>query len=464
MNLKSYLNLYSLLENDRTTREERRAFGLSHSTFKNKPISQLLAWENQYRPQLKKPLLSDDISSYLYKVTFTLMVIAFIFGLFSGIVLLSYSGHEPVNVVYFIAMVVFLPLFTMTLTLISMFRANTAQSVLVHLTPAYWMEKILKLFPSKVNRNIQDIKISPLLTNWVVIRRSQCIALFFSMGLLLALLAVVVTKDIAFSWSTTLQVNPETFYNYLNILAFPWRDFFPTAVPSLELIEQSQYFRLGDKLSDEMIHNASKLGEWWKFLVFSTLFYALLVRLGIYTIATYGYKHALKKSVFSLEGVRALLHDMNEPMITTNAMGNEPIISFSHKDIQEVHKLDTSYDFVQGWALSTAQLQVFNDTMKVISPSISEVGGSNTLLEDSEIAHKSFGEVLFYVKAWEPPTLDIMDYIEELTKYVDKIIVYPIGTEAEKYQTKQQFIDIWIGKLSMMDNKMNAKKIWIKLP
>jgi hypothetical protein len=460
MNLKSYLDLYSLLQHDICTREERRAFGLSKESLKNRPISQILAWKDQYISQLKKPLLSDNISSYLYSVTFTLVVIAFILGLLSGITLLSYSGQEPVNVVYFIAIVIFLPLFTMMLSLISMFRANSAQSLLVHLSPSYWMEKILKLFPNKVHKDIRDIKINPLLLNWIVIRRSQCIALFFSIGILLALLAVVITQDVAFAWSTTLQITPEMFYGFLNSLALPWRDFVPSAVPSLELIEKSQYFRLGDKLSEEMVQNASKLGEWWKFLVFATLFYALFLRLVMYVIATYGYKSALNKSLFSLEGVKKLLRDMNEAIITTAAKEDEYVVSSTYGDIQQVSTLQDSYDSVQGWALTTAQIDVLNDTMKVKSPNVFEIGGSHTLQEDADVANSSSKEVLLYVKAWEPPTLEIVDYIELLLKHIDKITVFPIGTEDEKYQVKKKFIDIWIGKLSMID----SNKIWIKTP
>jgi len=459
MHLKSYLNLYALLQNNVSTREERRAFGLDNVTLKNEPIKQLLAWENKYIHHLKKPLLSGDVSSYLYIVTFSLVIIAFILGLLSGITLLSYNGHEPVNIVYFIAMVVFLPLFTMLLSLFSMFRAKNSQSVLLHLTPAYWMEKILKFFPGIDDENIKNFKINPLLANWIVIRRSQFIALFFSLGLLLALLGVVVTKDIAFAWSTTLHITPEVFHGFLNTLALPWREFFPAAVPSIELIERSQYFRLGDKLSEEMISNASQLGQWWKFLAFATLLYALFLRCVMYVIATLGYKNALKKSFLSLEGVSLLLNNMNESMITTNATVGEHIVSSSHTEIQEIRQLKTSYDFVQGWAIPTSKLQVMNDTMKVSSPNIFEVGGSNTLSEDRAIAHKSFGEVLLYVKVWEPPILDIIDYIEELIEIVDKVIIYPIGTEDEMYHVKEKFIKIWIDKFSMIDNN---KKIWIK--
>ncbi len=44
MNLKSYLTLYQLLEVDTSTKEERRAFGLSQVLLKNNPQEQLLAW------------------------------------------------------------------------------------------------------------------------------------------------------------------------------------------------------------------------------------------------------------------------------------------------------------------------------------------------------------------------------------------------------------------------------------
>ena len=278
MNIKPYVNLYELLAINPSTREENRAFGLTQVMLKNKPVEQLLAWIEKHKESLKKPFLSDAFASYLYRMTFALVLIAFALGLLAGVGLLSYNGEEPVNVIYFMAIAIFIPLFTMLLTLVAMLRARSAESVLVHLSPAFWMEKILGLLPGNVQEHIKALKISPLLANWIIIRRSQIIVFFFSLGLLLSLLGVVVTKDIAFAWSTTLHISPEVFHGFLHTIAFPWREIVPSAVPSLELIEQSQYFRLGDKLDDEMIAHASELGEWWKFLALSTLFYAILLR------------------------------------------------------------------------------------------------------------------------------------------------------------------------------------------
>jgi len=459
MHLKSYLNLHELLANDSASREENRAFGLAHILLKNKPIAQLVAWQEEHSAKLKQPSTSEKFTSYLYGVTLTLVILAFILGLLSGIGLLSYSGHEPVNVIYFIAMVVFFPLFTMSLTFFSMIRANSAQSLLVHISPAFWMEKILSLLPNKIQNVMKEIKINPLLLNWIVIKRSQLIALFFSLGLLVALLAMVVTKDIAFAWSTTLHVTPEAFHSFLKSIAFAWRDFFPSAVPSIELIERSQYFRLGDKLSEEMINNASKLGEWWKFLAFATLFYAVLLRFFMYLFASFGLNRAIKKSFLTLKGANSLLKEMNEPIITTRAVNDEErFVPTEESYVQIVHTLDTSYDVVQGWAISKEQLVVLNDSMSVIAPKFFEVGGANSFEEDNEIISKSHGEVLFFVKGWEPPTMDFVDYLQELSHNVDKVIVVPVGTAENNYEIKQSSIDVWDRKFS----QLAEEKIWLK--
>ncbi|MEA3434462.1 MAG: DUF2868 domain-containing protein [Campylobacterota bacterium] len=460
MNLKTYLNLYELLKNHQNAREENRAFGLEHAKIKNEPVKQLTSWSEIQTPNLKKPLLSDTFSAYLYSMTLTLVIIAFFLGFFSGIGLLSYSGHEPVNVIYFMAMVVLLPLFTMTLTLFSMFRANASQSLLVHISPAFWMEKMLRFLPKNVQSSLQELKVNPLLSNWLIIKRSQLLALMFSLGLLVALLGMVITKDIAFAWSTTLQVSPSEFHSLLHTLAFAWRDIFPWAVPSVDLIEQSQYFRLGEKLDTQMIQNASKLGEWWKFLAFSTLFYAIFLRFGMWLLSISGFKKALKRSFLSLEGASTLIKEMNEPIITTSAVGKKKnVVSQGSHTMQEVENLDSSYDRTLGWAMSDEELIVLNDSMQVITPMAFDVGGTNSLEEDSEIISKCQGEVLFYVKSWEPPTMDFVDFLEALTEAVDKVILIPVGTVEDAYLPKNKELEMWGRKIQ----QISSDKVWLKI-
>jgi len=459
MNIKSYVNLYELLALDPSTREENRAFGLTHVMLKNKPIEQLLAWIEKHKERLKKPLLSDLFSSYLYRITFVLVVFAFVLGLLAGVALLSYNGQEPVNVIYFMAVAVFFPLFTMLLTVLSMFRASSTENVLIHLSPAFWMGKIVEFLPGRVQEQIKGLKINPLLANWIIIKRSQLIVLFFSLGLLLALMGVIVTKDIAFAWSTTLQLSPEVFHGFLHTIALPWRELAPSAVPSRELIEQSQYFRLGVRLDEEMIAHASQLGEWWKFLAFSTLFYAVFLRFGIFIFASFGLNAAIKRSLLTLNGTAKLLREINEPIISTHAPKDEKVfIAEEGHYSQIVNRLDASYDAIQGWAIPHDELLVLGERLKIITPVHDEVGGANTLDEDTEIVFKSHGEILLIVKAWEPPTMDFIDYLSELTDKVDKVIVVPIGTRANSYEASHKEMDIWENKLSLLGDK----KVWLK--
>jgi len=460
MNLKTYVNLYELLQKEKFTREESRAFGLAYAKLKNEPIKQLVAWTGMQTPKLRKPLLSDTFSTYLYGMTLALVIIAFFLGFFSGVGLLNYSGHEPVNVIYFMAMVVLLPLVTMTLALFSIFRANASQSLLVHISPAFWMEKMLRFLPQKAQSSLQELKINPLLSNWLIIKRSQLLALMFSLGLLVALLGMVITKDIAFAWSTTLQVSPKEFHSLLHTLAFAWKDIFPWAVPSVELIEQSQYFRLGEKLDMQMIQNASKLGEWWKFLAFATLFYAILLRFLMWFLSTLGFKKALKRSFLSLEGASTLLREMNEPIITTSATVEEKnVVPRGSHYMQEIKDLDGSYDRTLGWAISGDELRVLNDSIQVITPMTFDVGGTNSLDEDSEIISKCQGEVLFYVKSWEPPTMDFVDFLGDLTEAVDKVILVPVGTVEDAYLPKSKELELWGRKLQ----QIGSDKVWLKV-
>ena len=456
MNLQTYIDLHQLLQRRVSSHEENRALGLAYPEMT--AIEQLLAWKKKYADRLGRPTPGALFSGYLHSVSLILGIIALGVGIFSGIGLLHYNGHEPVNMVYFLAMVVFVPLLTMTLTLLSMFRANSAQSVLVHLSPAFWMERMLGWLPGKAQKYLSQVRINPLLLNWLVIKRSQMLALLFSLGLLLALLGMVATKDIAFAWSTTLQITPEAFHRFLSALAFPWREWLPSAVPSVALIEQSQYFRLGETLDSGMVANAAKLGEWWKFLACATLFYAIVVRFGMWLVASFGFRRALKKSLMSLEGVERLLYEMHTPLVTTTALRQE--LAFT----QEIHQysrvlqtVDPHYKATLGWAMGKNDILILNDSMQVASEQAFDIGGANTLEEDEKIISGLQEEVLLYVKSWEPPTMDLMDALIALAGHTDKIILLPVGMKADDYMPMPEELNIWERKLQLLNNP----KVWL---
>ncbi|MDQ7085802.1 MAG: DUF2868 domain-containing protein [Sulfurovum sp.] len=293
----------------------------------------------------------------------------------------------------------------------------------------------------------------------MLIKRAQFVALFFSLGLGLALLLMIATQDIAFAWSTTLQVSPQGFHSVLVCVSSPWSFYFPSAVPSLELIEQSHYFRLGDNLSQKMINDASSLGAWWKFLLCATIFYAIFLRFCLYLLSVLGFQLAITKSILSMEGVKQILEDMNEPIISTHAIESMDSYEVVHTgELQIIDAFRDSYNGVQGWAMPVEKLLVLNDILSINSQVLYEVGGTNSLKVDSEIIAKSQGEILLYVKGWEPPTMDFIDYLEELLIEVDRVTVMPIGTEENSYIPMPKSIEVWSRKLALLEhNKVYFK-------
>ncbi len=457
MTLKTYADLYALLRDDRYTNEAYRAFGLEHPSSRFSPLAQLTAWVEAHRKYLEQPTYGERLESYLYYVTLILLAVAFMLGTITGVGLLSYNGHEPVNVIYFLFVALFLPLFTMLLALFSMLGAKRSHNTLVHISPSYWMERFVALL-GKRTAFLEEMKIDPSVLNWVVIKRSQMAALAFSFGLLTALVAVVATHDVAFAWSTTLQIDAHAFEHFLRTLALPWRSWMPSAVPTLELVEQSQYYRLGGTISPSMIDHAAVLGAWWKFLAMATLFYAIVLRIPFYMLASWGLQKAIGKGILSLEGAKLLLECMNEPLISThneNQNGTLPTKSLDYP--RSVENIAGVYESIEGWSLPKEALRVICDTLKVEAPVCVEVGGNNTLEMDKEIASKASGEVLLIVKAWEPPTMDFMDYLQLLAASAEKIVVMPVGTAEEGYVPNTRHKEVWVRKLAEAD----LEKVWI---
>ena len=451
MSLRPYLELMQMLETGRLSAEDNRAFGLAHAGMS--PLAQLRAWVDAHRDRLDHPDWGEAYARWHYRSGLILGVLAFLAGLFSGAALLSYSGRAPVNVVYYLALAVGIPLLTMGLAILSMLRAGHAHNALVHLSPASWLSGLLALLPFQMQEKVQNIRFHPRLANWLVIERSQMMAWWFAVGLLLALIGIVVTQDVAFAWSTTLSVTPEAFHRLTEWIALPWRAWLPDAVPSLDLIAQSQYFRLGGKLDAEMVHHAADLGAWWRFLAMATAVYAVGLRLLMWLAARLGLRRATDQAILALEGVSQVLTEMNTPIVHTASPEEEARFTPGSGHYPYVTAaLDPFYDHALGWAMEAETIRVILDGLEVEAEHIADPGGSRTLDEDAAILDQTQGSVLLLVKAWEPPTMDGLDFVEALMGVAERITIAPIGTPDSAYRAEPDDRAIWSRKLKTIAN------------
>jgi hypothetical protein len=450
---KSYLDLAQLLKQYKGKHEENRVFAL---TQKRKGLKLLTLWQEK---NLYRVVDELDSSKYLHYLTLFTSLFGFVLlvvGFFTGFALLSYSGAEPVNVIYLLLVMVGLPLLSMLLTLLSSFTGNIGANFFCHFSPLYFLEKGVNFLPFAMKIDFSALPFSSTLAKWIFLQRLQLFSFLFALGLFLALVLTIISKDIAFAWSSTLEIDPVVFQNTLAMLATPWQSFFPSAVPSLELVEISHYFRLGDKLDATMVQNADKLGAWWKFLAMATLTYALILRLLFWFMMKVGFQKQLKKEVMALAGVKKLLKEFSSPFVSTQSVKHEQHLELTEEaSMSASETLSDSYASLLAWNYAEKTLLLLQDHNKIAAKNIAVVGGRNSFSEDKAIVDNLKGKILLYVKAWEPPTMDFMDFLADVLEKKEVVIVEicPLGTSTENYSSKKSDIEMWLKKLEQISSE-----------
>lgn len=121
----------------------------------------------------------------------------------------------------------------------------------------------------------------------------QQLWLIAGLGLLLGYLTLLLFTDLAFGWSSTLIDEPGRVVSLTQAVAAPWQWFWPSAVPSGELVEATRYARI-----DPLANQVQWAGDWWRFLLASLLFYNLLPRsliaIGIALVLSWRGQHQLR--------------------------------------------------------------------------------------------------------------------------------------------------------------------------
>ena len=460
ISIKSYLNFSELLNEYRGTHEENRLFALKHEASLPNPKQILLIWMEKNSFRISKKSETKTLLQKFSTLSNFVGLFSLIFGFLAGLGLLSYSGHAPVNVIYYLLFAMVIPSLSMIISMVSLLGSGTVFNALSLFFPLHWIETILNFFSFRDKIDTFNTLFSDELKKWMFMSRLQLFSLLFSIGLLFALLVIVVSKDIAFSWSTTLNVTDIGFFKLLASIGFPWGHILPSAIPSVELIEMSHYYRLGENLNTHMIQNADKLGAWWKYLAMVTLFYAIFLRFLLWLATHYGFQKQLEKDFLELDGVEKLLREFNTPFVSTKSPKEEKHLEIvKESDEQVAHDVAKIYKSIIGWNFSNDEILLLNDAKSISSSNISIVGGSNSFLDDQKVAKEAKDEVLLYVKSWEPPTMDFVDFLEDLlaNDNIREIQVYPLGTVGRNYESDEREIAIWKRKIQ----GLKSKKVWV---
>ena len=379
----------------------------------------------------------ERVATALAILRWLLAAVGFLLGWAAAAALLSIEVHEGrINIVLFLALLVWLPLALVVVGVAGWILSLRSGRSAAHPSITDWLRSrgfgrlVMRFAPPTVRSDL-----NVLFGRWKThgnlygrVQRaqllvwSQILGLGFGFGSLVATLVFVVFTDLAFGWSTTLDVDPARIHRALEAMARPWAWLWPEADPSLELVESTRFFRVA---SADAIHFVDPIlyGGWWPFLVMAIVFYAILPRL----LFLIGLDRVLSRegarAIARTPGVDRLLDRLETPIVESRAEEAEGRTGRVEAGlVPEVDPRawlagqgDEAVCIVR-WA-DAASDECIRAALGLREQPIHEAGGRRSLEDDAAIilaAAERGPAVAIMVRAWEPPLLDLLDFLSNL--------------------------------------------------
>ncbi|HEX5421844.1 MAG TPA: DUF2868 domain-containing protein [Gammaproteobacteria bacterium] len=293
---------------------------------------------------------------------------------------------------------------------------------------------------------------------WQLLRWAQVAAVAFNCAALATAAVLITFTDLAFGWSTTLPASPETVAHIVHTAAWPWHALIPSAVPDLELIARSQFFRLEGSAAFNAAASRELTG-WWSFTVLTIMIYGLVPRVLLLVFAGLRLNAAECGLLLDDSRVAALLERMASPEIETTLPETEPVeTERTPRPVTERPRIAGaaigiiwSRALPAGDAAAYARARLGLDLATLI-----EAGGALDLAEDQaalESARKAGqSTAVIFTPAWEPPLLEFLDFVAALRRALgpaSSVLVTPIAEDERCVNAVET--DIWgraLGRLA----------------
>lgn len=321
---------------------------------------------------------TTDSQQILKKITLSLICLGFLVGFLVGYGVLSGDAQGRVNLLYVLMLFAFLPVLALLLSLL-LWLSGSGKGLLSGLFE-------LPVLPRQFATEIMALAGTGSRKAWLLYQ-TQCITLSFASGGLLIYFLLLLGSDISFVWRSTL-LQATDLLPLLNTLALPWW-FWPEAQPGLELLQQTQDFRLSAQSTETPVP-----GRWWKFILAAQCTYNLLPRTLMLLLTRHGY----------------LRQTANYASQTAN--GRVPQRLNTDRDdrtlVPIVYSAATPYVLLN-WANAPEVCQQFvasrlgvPDKTLAVDPLLTPGQGESELLSHA---------LVVLVKSWEPPLAELGDYL-----------------------------------------------------
>lgn len=439
--ISDLINLNKALKADRAIgldeRKQRdRGIGKSLQEFRNSPASQLRTWLHQLFPA--SSMTAGLQGARLYHIVCTILLLAgFIAGWGLASAVLFYDGKQPINIVNAVVVLVLPQMLLLLLWLLSAmpvfsFMLGSIGSVLGFLNPGRLAAQVAGFFGNKDKPGLdilwqsENASIPGPASRWLFSFWSQLFAFSFNAGLLVKAFFLVSFSDLAFVWSTTLDISNATFHQLLTMLSVPWSSFMTNAVPTMELVANSRYYRLDEGVVSDVASTTQQaivLGQWWPFLIAAIICYGLLPRIITLGISWYRFRHHLRKTLCNLPGAPELLARMNSPLVTTFAKDPEEALNINADSDDSIntasdYKLSCPVIDWSGAGVDKVTIKSGLASLGIEALAYHDAGGRNSTSQDAELVttlcQSDPAGIAILIKAWEPPMFEFLDFVRAI--------------------------------------------------
>ncbi|MCZ6888727.1 MAG: DUF2868 domain-containing protein [Gammaproteobacteria bacterium] len=431
-----------------------------------RPLKRVRAWWRLVEAA-PKPQLGSRLRVARAWVSFAVCGLGALVGGGVAAAALRYDGTYPVNVVMALALLVALPLLLFVGTLVLLPGWLPGVKRVQDLLAAVNVGNLVSGLFNRLAHERDALQLgwnhagsgpAAAFAKWQAVVWSQQAGLCFSAAAVAVAFMLVVFTDLAFGWSTTLQITSTDAHSIVAAIAWPWSSWLPGAMPDSVLLEESRFFRLEDGIGGigGMVA-AGRLTGWWPFLVMSLVVYGVLPRLLLLCIAEVRLRSATRRMLLDDPRVTALLDRMDVALIGLDSGMDSGIDRGDVADVRveetrrgafhafrhdgPVNAIAWNYSMPEDSAESSPGALPGGDIEHWLRAHVKDLrgpavymGGGNApahdrqVLQDIEVGGTSL--VLMLTKAWEPPLLDCLDFLRALRGRLGRdvsIAVVPLG-------------------------------------
>jgi hypothetical protein len=415
-------------------------------------IAGITAWLDRVRPAgADSP--GDRVERAARALVAGLVVVGLAVGAGAAGALFTYDGRHPVNAVRVLALFVGVQLALLASTCVLCLPAGwrrrvpglaALQDLLGLASPARLAAGLRRLLPGAGREEAARLvslarrhqRLYADVQKWWMLSASQGFGVAFNLAAIATALALVAFTDLAFGWSTTLDVDAATLLRITSLLSLPWSSVWGAAVPTPELIAGSQYFRAAAH------HDPGAGAAWWRFLLACMACYGLAPRLAMLAFARWRLRAALASAFRRVPGVAALRDRLESRLVETTAeraeQGAGPAAATGAADAPAPPPGTRCHALVwAGFPLADAQAAARELGVEVMS--LAQAGLAS--LEADAAALRALAAtpaeepVLVITRAWEPPVKELVDFLEDLRDALGEaraVLVVPLAVDGQR--------------------------------